>query len=213
MRLKTTLLGAAAALVLSAGVASAATVTEGLNLRSGPGTGYSVIDTLPAGAQVSVLTCGGSWCRVDWRGEEGYASRSYLGGVGYAYTEPYYEYGYGPNYAYGDQYPYYDDYGPGFVFGYGGGYYHHHHFHHRGHFGGGQPGRFAGGIRHFAGAGPGPGLHGTFGRGGAPSIHRGSGTVGMGGGPALHGGGAAFGMGGGASLHGGGGGIAHGGRH
>ena len=79
MKLKTLTL-AAGALLLSAGIASAATVTNDLNLRSGPGTRYGVIDTMPAGAYVNVIGCGGSWCRVDWHGRVGYASASYLGG-------------------------------------------------------------------------------------------------------------------------------------
>ncbi len=89
MRLKTLTL-AAGALLVSAGIASAATVTNDLNLRSGPGTGYRVIDTMPAGAHVNVIGCTGNWCRVNWRGRVGYASSSYLGGGGaYAYDPVY----------------------------------------------------------------------------------------------------------------------------
>lgn len=84
MKLKTLML-AAGALLLSAGIASAATVTNDLNLRSGPGTRYGVIDTMPAGAYVNVIGCSGSWCRVSWHGRVGYASSSYLGG-GRAYA-------------------------------------------------------------------------------------------------------------------------------
>jgi len=78
---------AAGVLLASAGLASAATVTNDLNLRSGPGTGYRVIETMPAGANVRVVSCGGSWCRVRWHGRVGYASASYLGG-GRAYAAP-----------------------------------------------------------------------------------------------------------------------------
>ena len=85
MKFKTLTL-AAGALMLSAGIASAATVTNDLNLRSGPGTRYGVIDTMPAGAYVNVIGCGGSWCRVDWHGRVGYASASYLGGGRGAYA-------------------------------------------------------------------------------------------------------------------------------
>ena len=63
MRLKTLAL-AAGALMLSAGAASAAVVTNDLNLRSGPGTNYQVVDTMPAGARVNVLSCTGGWCRA-----------------------------------------------------------------------------------------------------------------------------------------------------
>jgi Bacterial SH3 domain len=136
MQIKWMLLGAGAALVLSAGAASAAIVTGDLNLRSGPGTDYSVIDAMPAGARVAVLSCSGSWCQVNWRGEEGYASRNFLAGAGGTIEQGYYNpgYDYGPGYAYYDDD--YGDYGPGVVFGFGGGYYgghdrgHHHHGHH-----------------------------------------------------------------------------------
>jgi len=91
MNLKTAGL-AIAAFIASAGIASAATVTNDLNLRSGPGTGYRVVDTMPAGAYVNVIGCGGSWCRVNWRGEVGYASASYLarGGRAVYAAEPVY---------------------------------------------------------------------------------------------------------------------------
>ena len=79
MKLKTLTL-AAGVLLASAGIASAATVRNDLNLRSGPGTRYQVIDTMPAGAHVRVLGCGGSWCRVNWHGRVGFASASYIGG-------------------------------------------------------------------------------------------------------------------------------------
>ena len=51
MKLKTAAL-AIVAFIASAGMASAATVTNDLNLRSGPGTGYRVVGTMPAGAYV-----------------------------------------------------------------------------------------------------------------------------------------------------------------
>lgn len=77
---------AAGILLVSASAAAAAVVTNPLNLRSGPGTRYSVITTMPPGARVDVLSCGGSWCRVAWRGAEGFASANYLAGGGaYAY--------------------------------------------------------------------------------------------------------------------------------
>src|SRR5665213_1323957 len=73
---------AAGLLLGSAGVAAAApaVVTSDLNMRSGPGTNYGVVDVLPGGSTVDVLSCGGSWCRVASGGAEGYASRNYLSG-------------------------------------------------------------------------------------------------------------------------------------
>ncbi len=186
MRIKSILLGAGAALLLSAGAAGAATVTSGLNLRSGPGTDYRVIDTLPAGAQVAVLGCSGSWCRVDWNGESGYASASYIAGSGYAgnsgYAEPYYsEY---PDYSY-DDYPYGYGWGPGVAFGIGGYYGHHRHFRggHHHHFAA-RPGFGGTHQRNVMGLGSGPrGVGGPPVRGGMnamgaapPATH---GTTGM----------------------------------
>ncbi|MFA6264723.1 MAG: SH3 domain-containing protein [Pseudolabrys sp.] len=81
MKLKTLAI-AAGALLLSAGVAAAATAETDLNMRSGPGTSYRVINTIPAGGDVDVLGCSGAWCRVNWQGSVGYASASYLGGGG-----------------------------------------------------------------------------------------------------------------------------------
>ena len=125
--MKSLVAGLSAGLFLaSAGVAAAAPamVTGDLNLRAGPGTGYAVINTMPAGATVNVLGCSGSWCRVAWGGSRGFASRSYLDRAGPVYAaEP-------PPVVVGPP--------PvvGFGFGWGGGWhggYHHHHrgWHHR----------------------------------------------------------------------------------
>jgi uncharacterized protein YraI len=110
--MKTKLLAAGAALILSGAVAAAApaTVSTDLNMRSGPGTEYGVVTTIPAGAIVDVGGCTGSWCEVSFRGASGFASASYLSGApSAAVVVP----DYGPGYAYGDDY--YDDsfsYGP-----------------------------------------------------------------------------------------------------
>jgi uncharacterized protein YraI len=120
-------------LVAGATAANAAVVTGDLNLRSGPGTGYRVIDTMPAGSYVDVVGCTGSWCQVQFGGMTGYASASYLGVAdSYAaapvYVEP-------PIYA--DPYPYYAAPAIGFGCGLGSGWggwhhrgHHHHHHHH-----------------------------------------------------------------------------------
>jgi uncharacterized protein YraI len=73
-------------MLAGAGAANAAVVTGDLNLRSGPGTGYNVIDTMPAGSRVDILGCTGSWCEVAFGGMTGYASASYLGGGSQAYA-------------------------------------------------------------------------------------------------------------------------------
>jgi uncharacterized protein YraI len=111
MSLKSTLLSAGSALILSAGAASAAPAVadSAVNLRAGPGTQYQVIDTIPGGATVDVAGCTGSWCHVTFNGEIGYASRNYLqmaGGGGSAGVVAV-----APGYVYEDAPIYDDDYG------------------------------------------------------------------------------------------------------
>jgi len=69
-------------LVLSAGMAMAypATVTRTVNLRSGPGVGYPIRATMPAGVTVDVRGCRGGWCSLGFRGIRGYASAAFIGG-------------------------------------------------------------------------------------------------------------------------------------
>src|SRR5262245_49416101 len=81
---------AAGVLLLSAGAVSAATVTDNLNLRNGPGIRHNVIGAIPLGSGVQVLRCGRSWCRVGYSGTTGYASRKFIsaGGPTYAAASP-----------------------------------------------------------------------------------------------------------------------------
>src|SRR5690606_19123670 len=46
------------------------------NVRSGPGTGYRVVDTLERGEYVIVKSCDRSWCLISHIGPDGYVSRS-----------------------------------------------------------------------------------------------------------------------------------------
>ncbi len=71
---------AAAAWLLGGGAASAqsATAVSDVNVRSGPGTEYAVIDQLPAGEVVRILDCRGEWCEISMGGDSGYVARSYL---------------------------------------------------------------------------------------------------------------------------------------
>ena len=73
------LLMAAALLLAGAGSAAAAAgaATGSVNLRTGPGTGYARIATIPAGARVEVLRCAG-WCEVIHAGRRGWASARYI---------------------------------------------------------------------------------------------------------------------------------------
>jgi uncharacterized protein YraI len=103
-------------LLLFAGGALAATVTDNLNVRSGPGFGYSVIGWVRAGSDIRVLSCDASWCRVAWNATTGYASREFISsGSSPAYAAspaagvvtPSYGYGYGfPGYGYGGWRPF-----------------------------------------------------------------------------------------------------------
>lgn len=114
MTLKTTLLSATA-LLFSAGAAAAMpAVTESdLNLRSGPGTEYGVVATIPGGSTVDAMSCDGGWCHVAYGETEGYASQHYLqmaaaapnagvvveGPTVYPYDDYDYGYDYGPSFG------------------------------------------------------------------------------------------------------------------
>jgi len=105
MTLRTKLLGAGAALLLSTGAALAvpATAQTDLNVRSGPGTQYPVVGSIQGGETVDAGACTGGWCRVSFSGGSGLASRSYLAMGGavapgpavavspYVYDDDYYE--------------------------------------------------------------------------------------------------------------------------
>ncbi|WP_020177626.1 SH3 domain-containing protein [Methylopila sp. M107] len=71
---------ASGALLLSCAAASAqtATASTNVNVRSGPGGQYSVIDRLPAGETVNILNCRGEWCEISMGGDSGFVARSYL---------------------------------------------------------------------------------------------------------------------------------------
>jgi uncharacterized protein YraI len=51
---------------------------DGVNLRSGPGTSYSVVSTIPHNAEVRVIRHSGAWTEVEYRGNRGYVSSRYL---------------------------------------------------------------------------------------------------------------------------------------
>lgn len=74
------LCAALAALAMSGGVAAAASATTQLNMRSGPGPNYRVINVIPSGASVGVMRCGGGWCRVSFAGRTGFTNAGYLAG-------------------------------------------------------------------------------------------------------------------------------------
>jgi len=105
LRLLAMLAGLLAGLAIPA-AAEAAYTSGTVNLRAGPGTGYSVIAALPAGDFVSVGTCVPGWCSVATDGLRGWMSAAYIGGVRVhrppVYVSPPYVYApyYSPYYAY-----------------------------------------------------------------------------------------------------------------
>ncbi len=52
---------------------------DNVNLRSGPGTGYSILLTIPKGTSVPVVDASNtSWVKVTYNGKTGYCSRQYM---------------------------------------------------------------------------------------------------------------------------------------
>lgn len=85
------------AVLATTAAASAApgVATSNVNVRSGPGTGYAVVDALRRGERVDVQYCRGSWCYIEKRGPDGWVSSNYLstggggwGGGGYEPPPP-----------------------------------------------------------------------------------------------------------------------------
>lgn len=72
----------AAPIVLMTSAALASPVTSPANLRSGPYRHSPVIATIPAGADVTVLNCGGGWkrdwCKVSYGSTSGYVAAGVL---------------------------------------------------------------------------------------------------------------------------------------
>ncbi len=69
------------ALLFSTGAqANSAIATTTINMRSGPGTQYSSLGRIPNGVVINVAGCtnGYNWCRVNYRGQEGWASSQYI---------------------------------------------------------------------------------------------------------------------------------------
>ncbi|MCC5978974.1 MAG: SH3 domain-containing protein [Salinarimonas sp.] len=79
-RLAYVVLIAATFILIGVGSAMAypAATTADLNMRSGPGTQFSVIAAIPRGGRVEVLGCSRGWCDVVWAGRRGYASERFL---------------------------------------------------------------------------------------------------------------------------------------
>jgi uncharacterized protein YraI len=89
---------------LSTGWAAAApaVVLDYLNLRSGPGYYYNVIEIIPAGWMVEVGGCVPGWCQANINGITGYVDANYLSFAQApvtVYATPRYYWTYGPYYG------------------------------------------------------------------------------------------------------------------
>ena len=67
-------------LAATTALAAPGVTTASVNFRSGPGTSFSSIRTLPAGTAVEIGECeeSGSWCAVSVKGQSGFISGRYL---------------------------------------------------------------------------------------------------------------------------------------
>lgn len=66
------------ALTTTAALAAPGIASVNANVRSGPSTGYAIVDTLTKGEYVIVKKCGGAWCTISHIGKDGYVSRALI---------------------------------------------------------------------------------------------------------------------------------------
>lgn len=76
----TTILATVGLLASTAGtLAESANATTALNVRTGPGASFAVLDTLLPGESVEVTECASNgWCRIEHPGPDGWVSSKYL---------------------------------------------------------------------------------------------------------------------------------------
>lgn len=94
MRLKPLAVPFALALLLggtAAAAAATAYASTTVNVRSGGGTGYPVVDVLRGGERVEVDYCQGAWCFVEKPGPDGWVNANYLAADRYEDDEEYYD--------------------------------------------------------------------------------------------------------------------------
>lgn len=77
-RMLAPLLAAAFALMATAAIAAPGYASANANVRSGPGTGYKVVDVLEKGEYIIVKSCSANWCLMSHIGNDGYVSRSLI---------------------------------------------------------------------------------------------------------------------------------------
>ncbi len=76
----------------TAAMAASAYASSTVNVRSGAGTGYPVVDVLRAGQRVEVEYCRGTWCMVQKPGADGWVNANYLSADRYDDDEYYDDY-------------------------------------------------------------------------------------------------------------------------
>jgi uncharacterized protein YraI len=59
-------------------LASPAMVTSNVNVRSGPGANYGVVDIVRRGEFVDLVGCQNAWCYIDKYGSEGWISAAFV---------------------------------------------------------------------------------------------------------------------------------------
>jgi uncharacterized protein YraI len=69
---------AAAAVLLSGSAVFAATATSSVNVRSGPGLHFRIVDRLHRGESVNITGERRGWCRVSKRGPDGWVLCQFL---------------------------------------------------------------------------------------------------------------------------------------
>ncbi len=69
---------AAVVMFLPAAQAAPGAITGNVNVRSGPGTNFAIVDVARRGENVDVQRCQGSWCYVVRPGADGWVSSTYL---------------------------------------------------------------------------------------------------------------------------------------
>ena len=77
-RLLAPFLVAGFALTTTAALAAPGIASVNANVRSGPGTGYKIVDVLTKGEYVIVKDCGVFWCLISHIGNDGYVARTLL---------------------------------------------------------------------------------------------------------------------------------------
>lgn len=63
---------------VSAGTFGTRVATANVNMRTGPGTGYSTVGVMPKGSRAELIRTEGNWAYVSYNGTQAYVSAAYL---------------------------------------------------------------------------------------------------------------------------------------